>query len=147
MASDGGLAEAVERDFWTTPDGPWVNHFAPDYDDLQAAFERACDRQDVDVAGLTGNALLRLDHLRNVNPPVRTRGEAASALVPLARDDAAVWLWNCVSPHGLIALAGVSRMTAAREAVAAWRRLGRAQDLYIALGSSPANAPKSAITP
>ena len=128
------LAEAVERAFWTTADAPWLNDFAPDYDDLQAAFERACGRQDVDVAGITGNALLRLDHLRNVNPPVRSRGEAASALIPLAGDAAAAWLWNCASPHGLIALSSVPRMTAAREAVAAWRRLGRAQDLYIALG-------------
>lgn len=128
------LAQAVERAYWITPDAPWLNDFAPDYDDLQAAFERACDRRDADVAGVTGNALLRLDHLRNVNPPVRSRGEVASALIALARDDAAAWLWNCVSPHGLIAVSNVPRMTAAREAVAAWRRLGRAQDLYIALG-------------
>lgn len=128
------LAEEVECSFWTTPDAPWLSQYTLDYDDLQAAFERACDRHDAEVAGATGNALLRLDHLRNVNSALRSRAEAAYALVPVASPGAAALLWNCVAPHGLISIAAVPRLTAAREAVAAWRRTDRAPDLYVALG-------------
>ena len=128
------LAEKIEQAFWTTPDVPWLNQYAPDYDDLQAAFERACSRNDAAVAGATGNALLRLDHLRNVNPAIGSRAAAAYALMDVADHGAAAWLWNCVAPHGLITVAAVPRLTAAHEAVEAWRRVDRPQDLYISLG-------------
>ncbi len=129
-----GLAQDVERNFWTTADASWLTRYAPDYDDLQVAFERACDRHDAAVAGATGNALLRLDHLRNVNPALRSRAEAAYALVPDASPSAGAWLWNCVVPHGLLSIAAVPRYTAAREALAVWRRVDSPQDLYLALG-------------
>ena len=128
------LAEEMERRFWTTPDAPWIRQYEADYDDLQAAFDRACDRCDAEAAGVTGNALLHLDHLRSVNAALRSRAMAAFALIPIAGSGAVPWLWNCVATRGLIAIATVPRLTAAREAVASWRQLGRAQELFVALG-------------
>ncbi len=128
------LAQDVERDFWTMPDAPWLERYVPDYADLQAAFERAFGRHDTAVAGLAGNALLRIDHLRNVNPAVRIRADMAHTLLPYAAPKDAAWLWNCVATHGLMSIAAVSRVSAARAAVAAWRLRDSAPDLYVALG-------------
>src|SRR5205814_6663635 len=53
------LAGQVEQAYWALGDAPWLARHAADYDELQAAFERACARRDVDVAALTGHALMR----------------------------------------------------------------------------------------
>jgi tetratricopeptide (TPR) repeat protein len=128
------LAEQVERAFWETADRPWLARHAPDYDDLQVAFDRACQRQDADVAARTGSALLRLDHLRNINAPRRARAEALYRLVPHASLQARAWIWSCIASHGLIALDVVSRLDASGQAVAAWRQLGDRARLHFALG-------------
>lgn len=128
------LAADVETSYWETGDRQWLARHAPDYDDLQLAFDRACARRDVEVAALTGNALSRLDHLRNIHPLRRRRAETLHALLPFASEQAAAWIWNCIASHGLIALDIVSRLQASAEAVAAWRRVGAPQCLYFALG-------------
>ena len=128
------LATEIETSYWQMGDRPWLDRYAPDYDDLQLAFDRACTRRDVEVAALTGNALSRLDHLRNIHPLRRRRAEALHALLPLASEQAAAWIWNCIASHGLIALDIVSRLQASAEAVTAWRRVEAPQCLYFALG-------------
>lgn len=128
------LAQRIEAGYWQLPDRAWLGRHAADYDDLQLAFDRACARRDARVAALTGNALARLDHLRNVHPLRRRRAEALHALLPHAQGDTPAWIWNCIASHGLIALDVVARLQAAHEAVAAWRRVGDAQNLYFALG-------------
>jgi len=128
------LAASIETSYWQMSDRQWLARHAPDYDDLQLAFDRACAARDVEVAALTGNALSRLDHLRNIHPLRRRRAESLHALLPLASEQAAAWIWNCIASHGLIALDIVSRLQASAEAVKAWRRVGAPQCLYFALG-------------
>lgn len=137
------LAAEIETSYWQMGDRPWLDRHAPDYDDLQLAFDRACTRRDVEVAALTGNALSRLDHLRNIHPLRRRRAEALHALLPLASEQAAAWIWNCIASHGLIALDIVSRLQASAEAVAAWRRVGAPQCLYFALGFQAAECSRA----
>ena len=47
------LAEEAERQFWLVPETPWWARYAPDMDDVEEAFWRACERRDVDVATAT----------------------------------------------------------------------------------------------
>ena len=128
------LASEVEECYWTMGDTPWLASYAPEYDDLQAAFDRACAAAQADVAALTGNALQRLDHLRSVNAPRRRRAEALFALLPVADAQARAWIWNCLASHGLIALEVMPRLDAARNAVQAWRDLHDPLRLHFALG-------------
>ncbi|MEP7057536.1 MAG: winged helix-turn-helix domain-containing protein [Caldimonas sp.] len=128
------LALEIDARFWELGDRPWLDAYAPEYDDLQAAFDRACARGDADVAALTGNALQRLDNMRNINAPRRRRAEALFAMLPGAGPRARAWIWSCIASHGLFALEVVSRRDAARQAVAAWRELQDLARLHFALG-------------
>jgi predicted ATPase/DNA-binding winged helix-turn-helix (wHTH) protein len=129
-----GVADAAESGFWTESDATWLARYAPDYDNLHAAFDHASRIGDADVAAATGNALQRLDVLRNVHLPIRGRAEAAFALLSGAGPRAKALLLNCVAPHSVIAVAVAERLNAAREAVAAWEALGDVPQLYVALG-------------
>ena len=40
-AAMAALADAAESDFWTESDAAWLARYAPDYDDLHAAFDQA----------------------------------------------------------------------------------------------------------
>ena len=128
------VADAAESAFWTESDATWLAHYAPDYDDLHAAFNHASQNGDAEIAGATGNALQRLDVLRNVHLPIRQRAEAALALLPGAGPRAKALLLNCVAPHSVIAVTVAARLDATREAVAAWEGLGDVPQLYVALG-------------
>ena len=133
-AALAALADRVESSFWELPDRLWLARHAPDYDDLQAAFDRACQRQDAAAAGRTGMALMRLDHLRSLNALRWRRAEALHALLPGASLQARACIWTCIASHGLIALDVVTRREASRQAVAAWRQLGDPPRLHFALG-------------
>ncbi len=128
------LAVEIEARFWEMGDRPWLDLYACEYDDLQAAFDRACARDDVDVAAPTAHALLRLDTLRGINAPRRRRAELLFAMRLHAGPEAAALIWTCIASHGLIAIREVSRIEAARHAVAAWRALGDPVRLHFALG-------------
>ena len=60
-AGHGAARRAVEREYWPMADSPWLARYAPDYDDMQAAFERACARGDAEIAAATSEALLWMD--------------------------------------------------------------------------------------
>ncbi|WP_395704216.1 ATP-binding protein [Aquabacterium sp.] len=126
-------AEQIEEAFWQLPDRDWLARHAADQADLQAAFERACERRDVEVAALTGTALARLDFLRNLHGERRRRAEALHALLPLASPRARAWAWHCIASHGLITLQAVSRQEAAAQAVLAWQALDDTVRLHGAL--------------
>ena len=128
------LAVEIEVRFWEMGDRPWLDLYACEYDDLQAAFDRACARDDVEVAAPTAHALLRLDTLRGINAPRRRRAELLFAMRSNAGPEAAALIWTCIASHGLIAIREVSRVEAARHAVAAWRALGNPVRLHFALG-------------
>lgn len=126
------VADAAEAAFWTESDAAWLARYAPDYDNLHAAFDHASRIGNADVAAAIGNALQRLDVLRNVHLPIRGRAEVALALLPAAGPRAKALLLNCVAPHSVIAVA--ERLQAAHDAVAAWEALGDVPQLYVALG-------------
>lgn len=128
------LAGNAERDYWSMPDSPWLIRYAPDYDDMQAAFERACTRDDAEVAAATSEALLWMDELRSDQSTLRSRAEAAHRLLVHASPLAQARLWNRIAGHNILAFTDVPRLTAARERVAGWRRLDEARQLCVALG-------------
>jgi predicted ATPase/DNA-binding winged helix-turn-helix (wHTH) protein len=128
------LAREVECAFWTMQDAAWLARYSPDYPDLVLAFERAHSSLDADGAALTGNALMRLDHLRNDTASRRRRAQALHELLPHAGDEATAWIWNCISSHGLIASSLLPPFDAAQKAVAAWRRVHHLPQLYFSIG-------------
>lgn len=129
-----GLADEIEHAFWEMPERPWLLAHAHDYDDMQLAFDRACDRRDAEIAARVGIGLLRLDSLRSINAPRQQRAEALHSLLPLATDRARALIWSCIASHGLITLEVVSRIEASTHAVQWWRRLGDPARLHFALG-------------
>jgi predicted ATPase/DNA-binding winged helix-turn-helix (wHTH) protein len=128
------LARRLEDDYWALGDAPWLARYASDYDDLQAAFDRALNAGAAALAAHTGHALHRLDALRSVNAPRRRRAEQLHALLPQADAASRALIWSCLTAHGLTALRAVPRLEAARQAVLAWRALGDAPRLHFALG-------------
>jgi hypothetical protein len=133
-AAMAAVADAAEAAFWTESDAAWLERFTPDYDNLQAAFDHATRIGDGEVAAATGNALQRLDVLRNVHAPIRRRAQAALALLQGAGPKARALLLNCVAPHSVIAVTVAESLNAARAAAAAWEDLGDAPQLHVAQG-------------
>lgn len=128
------VATEIEERYWEMSDSTFLAQYAQDYDDLQAAFDRARVRGDVECAAITGCALMRLDHLRGFNAPHRARAEALYGLLPKADAMSAAWIWTSIAAHGLIELEFVTRLEAAASAVLAWRGQGNAMRLHYALG-------------
>jgi predicted ATPase len=124
----------VEEDFWALGDAVFLGRHAGLRSDLQSAFDAALGRRDACVAGATGLALMRLDHLRNVHGPRRRRAEQLHALLPMAGPLEQAWIWSCIASHGLIATDFMPRLQAAEQAAAAWRALDAPMPLHFALG-------------
>jgi hypothetical protein len=74
-----------------------------------------------------------MDDLRNDLSTLRGRAEAARALVPQAGPLAQARLWNRIAGHNVVAFTEGPRLTAARQRVAAWRRLDNPMQLALAL--------------
>jgi len=129
-----GLAREVESRFWDMGDRSWLDLYAPEYDDLQIAFDRACAMRDVGTAALIGTALQRMDHLRSVTTARRRRAELLFAMLDEADDEARAWIWTCLTSHNMISLEIVSRLEASTQALAAWRRMADPMRLHFALG-------------
>jgi predicted ATPase/class 3 adenylate cyclase len=129
-----GLAREVESRFWDMGDRDWLDLYAPEYDDLQIAFDRACAVRDVGTAALIGTALQRMDHLRSVTTARRRRAELLFAMLQEANDEAKAWIWTCLTSHNMISLEIVSRIDASTQALAAWRRMSDPMRLHFALG-------------
>ena len=128
------LAREIEARFWEVSDAALLQAYARDYDDLQWAFERACERQDSACAATTACALMRLDVFRGLTASRKARAERLHPLLSLADVETATWVWTAITTHGLIALDAVSRIEAAAHAVAAARQLPDPQRLHLALG-------------
>ena len=128
------LAVEVEARLWEMGDRPWLNLYACEYDDLQAAFDRACAGNDIDVAAATGVALLKLEQLRGINAPRRQRAKLLFEMLSQAGPWAKALIWNCIATHGLIAFEMVTQLEAARQSVASWRGLNDPKRLHFALG-------------
>ena len=132
----GRLAAEAEQAYWVTTDAQWWVRYAPDMDDLEAAFARACERQDADIAAATGQALYLRDESSTgaVRSAKRQRTEAAYAVLPRATSRARARIWGWLAASWPVEACGVPRFGAAREAMAAWRNLDDQRELYLALG-------------
>jgi len=128
------LALEIEQSFWQLPDSAWLARSAPEYDNLQAAFDGAVVRRDAEAAAVIGAALMRLDRLRSVIAPRRQRAQTLHKMLPGASAAARAWIWTGIVSHGLVSVDTVPPLEAAREAVAAWRAVGDPERLYLALG-------------
>jgi predicted ATPase/DNA-binding winged helix-turn-helix (wHTH) protein len=128
------LADESDQAYWALPNKPWLTRYAADYDDLQAAFDRACQARRADVAASTGNALFNLDRTRGLVSPLRHRARSAHGLLPLGDARTQARLWNCVARF-LASTAELPLVLTAPERVAAWRRVGDKHQLYLALGT------------
>jgi predicted ATPase len=135
------LANEVEEAYWTTPDAAWLARYLPEYEDLRAAFHRACHQQDAETGAATLDALLRLDHLRAIILPMRIHIQSAFSLAqtqsPLARARLEL---RYAAPF--IALAThLPKLTLAHRAVATFRELGDQRRLYEGLLFAAENSP------
>jgi predicted ATPase/DNA-binding winged helix-turn-helix (wHTH) protein/class 3 adenylate cyclase len=133
------LADEAERAYWVTPDRPWLDRYAPEYDDLQAAFHRACRASDGEVGSATLDALFLLDHLRAIIPPIHSHLQAALGLLQSATPRASARLNLRFAAYFVGGVASVPKLAAATDGVAAFRELGDRWRLYEALMSVAVN--------
>jgi predicted ATPase len=129
------VAVEAERTLWQMPDGPWLQRYLADHDDLQAALDHACKLRDPALAADLAAAGAALDHVRGSMQGRRKRLAAAAALLPSAQGAARAKLltlfassYASTAEHD-----GISRVDAARELVEIYRGSGDAQRLYEAL--------------
>lgn len=127
----------VEEAYWVQPDEYWLSRYLPEYDDLQAAFVRACAMQDVSCVARTLDALHRMDELQDLHTAIAPRVAAAQRLIGcgLADADAGLRIRLVIAATFLMqkTLEGVSKFQAAEEAAVLARRLGDRRRLYRAL--------------
>ena len=123
----------------------FLDLYAADHADMNAAFSRACERQDAATGAVTGAALIYLAAAFGVNTEMRRLQKAAYDLLPAATDplDRAL-LWRQVAAASSIGSPTVPRLLAARESVEAWRVVGDVRGLYVALAALSAECARSA---
>jgi predicted ATPase/DNA-binding winged helix-turn-helix (wHTH) protein len=127
------LAERASADHYELPDAQWNARYAPDDQDLQAAFEHAVEHCEPQVAAHTCQALRMLDLNRGNASAFRARMQACFALIPHATGRVAAQLWDCVMPSDQIAIDAIARLEVGRERLAAWRKEDDPRALYAAL--------------
>lgn len=127
------LADEVTRAFREKPENLCARRYLADYDDLTLAFGRACVSKASDIAAWTGEALTRLDLTRGVYSSMLARKTAAHSLLPGPSPEVHARLWTCIAFSRYTAFPPAPKLVAAREEVAAWRRVGDRQHLHDAL--------------
>jgi hypothetical protein len=134
MAGIGGEAEQA---YWSTPDEPWLARYEPEYEDLHAAFMRACDARDAAVGAATLDALYRLDELRGTPIALAARLPAAHALLPHAAPPAALRIRLVLASLFVaqVPIAGVHKLDVVQPAPDLARTLGDMPRLYRSLVS------------
>lgn len=132
-AAMAALAEVALDERLDGDASPWLARYLPDYDDLQLAFERACRRDDADVAAVLVAALRLIDQLCGLRPNSGRRVEPARALLAHAGPLARARLHSFIASCGWVAMAPGVRLGSALQAVTAWRELGVKRQLHAAL--------------
>jgi predicted ATPase/DNA-binding winged helix-turn-helix (wHTH) protein len=133
------LCREIMADFDARREVECLGRYMPDYDDLEAAFERACERSDPEIAGACAEALSRLDFARGSFFPMRRRKSAALTLARSGSALARARLWYCVALLRFIPCPGISKIDAAREEVACRRQCADEMRLYEALVNLASN--------
>jgi len=134
-AAMAGLVREAEATTWSLPDREWIAAYLPLYPDLEAAFHRACARRDADAASEAGEALSRIDMMRDVELGATERKVALMPLLPAAAPLARARILNCLCRFPQMGAPGLDRVEVSAQRVAAWQQLGKAQVAYIAFAS------------
>lgn len=146
-------ADRAVQEAWSMQEDDWLALYAPEQADLELAFERACRRGDAKVCASVARLLCNLDEMRSESANLRDRKKAMALLLPTADGEASARLWTCLAYHAAISIEGVPPLTAARNALAAWRAMGNPLEEYLSLcrlanvciGSGDAIGARSAI--
>jgi hypothetical protein len=116
----GGTRRRIQRGLLGACRQAVAQPLCADYDDLQAAFDRACATLGVPaVAASTGEALFNLDRMRGLVSPLRKRAALAHGLLALGDARTQARLWNCIARF-LASTADLPLVVTAPERVAAW---------------------------
>ncbi|WP_348273478.1 winged helix-turn-helix domain-containing protein [Piscinibacter sp. XHJ-5] len=127
------LADECDDAYWVMPDAAWLARYAPEYEDIQMAFKRACEGGSADVAAATLDALSRLDHLRANLAAIHLHLRSAIGVVPAASPMARARLHLRFSAHFVAGVPQLPKLQSARIAAAAFRELGDRDRLCEAL--------------
>ena len=138
------LAVTLRDDYRALSHLEFLELYAADQGDLDAAFGRACERKDAATGAVTCAALVYLAGAYGVNTEMRRLQKAAYDLLPAAtepRDRALLWRQVATASIGSPT---VPRLLAARECVEAWRIVGDVRGLYATLAALSAECARSA---
>ena len=139
------LAIALRDDYRALSHPEFLDLYGADQADMDAAFNRACERRDATTGAVTGAALIYLAAAFGVNTEMRRLQKAAYDLLPAATEplDRAL-LWRQVATAARPASPTVPRLLAARESLEAARVLGDVRGTYVALAALSAECARSA---
>ncbi len=127
------LARRARGDVHNLTEQQFINRYAADSADLQAAHGRAVERGDAAVAAACGEAMSAIEAACSGISLRRSRMQAALSLLPLASDPfTRALLLNQAAPASSIAWPGVPRCEAAEQRLAAWQALGDRRESYLA---------------
>jgi hypothetical protein len=126
------IGNEVESAYWVTPDEPWLARYAPEYDDLQSAFNHATGCLNAEAGAATLDALYRLDELRGTALAFAGRLPAARRLLAHAAPSAASCIHLALASLFVAQLVvdDVSKLAAAQRAVELARSTGDTRSLY-----------------
>jgi len=138
------LAISLRDDYRALSHPDFLEIYAADFADMNATFDRACERKDPATGALTGAALVYFAAAFGVSAELRRLQKAAFELLPAAQDplDRAL-LWRQVASASSIGAPLVPRLHAARECVRAWRVVGDVIGIYVALAALAAESARS----
>ena len=138
------LAIALRDDYRALSHPEFLDLYGADQADMDAAFNRACERRDATTGAVTGAALIYLAAAFGVNTEMRRLQKAAYDLLPAATeplDRALLWRQVATAATGSPT---VPRLLAARESLEAARVLGDVRGIYVALAALSAECARSA---
>lgn len=127
------VAMAAVDAHWLLSDDETLRRYRPDDQDLQIAFERACECADVGVVAATGAAFRILSQQRSPHAVGQRRKVAAYALMPLAPPAERARHWHWLANFHSSGVPGLPRLAASRESLQASREVGDSRMVYQAL--------------
>ena len=138
------IALGARADVFVLTQQQFIDRYADDSADLQAAHSHAVQAGNADVAAATGELLSALEAARSGLSLRRARMHAAMALLPLAQQPLTrALLANQVAPASSISWPGLPRRSAAEQRLAAWQAVGDLRECYLALIDLAAEAARA----
>lgn len=111
----------------------WLRLYAPEYNDIAAAFDRAAERRDVGTAAATVGFLRKIDQLRGILAPSAMRVAVAYKLIDGARPIDAARLASFIASCSWVSMDDHRRLEMSRRATSLWREVGDPFELHHAL--------------